>query len=612
MAKKKIIFLRASEIHREPRAEKEIALLLGDYDVEVLCWDRENKSSKIEKRNGYLIHRCRTKGKYGGGLKNVFFMLKWWIFEFFWLLKNPFDVLHACDFDAYLPALFVAKVKRKKIIYDLFDFYGDMVTVPELLKNIIKKIDIFLIQFADGTIVTDENRINQIKGAEPKRLTVIYNTPPDFYDRFYKNIERPKENYAFTLGYIGLLEKIRGYDMLIQMVAEIPNARLILGGISISETEEGIAKRLQGAPNVNFIGRVAPYEITLKILSECDAMFALYDPSTSTHKYSSANKVFESMMLEKPLIVSKNTGMDKIIEKYETGIVVEYNNKDQIRQAILRLIDLKKTKNNFYGKNGRNAYVNVFHYDIMKKRLLSLYADVFSKKTNIEDYAKTGTQYYSEEIPFILEKYLESKKYKSLLDCGCGDGGRLYALKRRGFLKDKDTYALDLSENRIKLIGNIDRNIKAFVDNAETISKVKDNSIDFLICEQVIEHVDQVKLLNSINRVTESGSIIYLSTVFKKWYGWYFYRNNNKWVLDPTHLREYKKDAELFDFVDRDKFEIVENRKELIFFPLMDSFFRILNIKNREVYGNKFLKLLGKIKRPVPGYYNWEIVLRKK
>ncbi len=103
--KKKVIFIRASDIHREPRAEKEIALLLNDYRVEVLCWDREVKYQKTEDKDGYTIHRCHLKGKYGGGLKNIFFMMGWWVYEFFWLFGHPFDILHVCDFDAYLPAL---------------------------------------------------------------------------------------------------------------------------------------------------------------------------------------------------------------------------------------------------------------------------------------------------------------------------------------------------------------------------------------------------------------------------------------------------------------------------------------------------------------------------
>jgi len=378
--KKKVIFVRASEIHREPRAEKEVNILLDDYEIEILCWDRERKSAKIEEKNGYLIHRCQIKGKYGGGVRNIFLMLGWWVYEFFWLLKNPFDILHVCDFDAYLPALLAAKLKRKKVVYDLFDFYGDMIGAPKFLKNIIKKADIFLIQFADGVIVTDDNRINQIKGSKPKRLIVIYNTPPDFYNKFYKNIEDRKKNDIFTLGYIGLIGKGRGCDILFEMLAEIPNTNFIFGGISISKSEEDLRKKMEGIPNVNFLGKVFPYEKTLEALSKCDAIFALYDPTNPTHKYSSANKIFESMMLAKPIVVSKNTGMDKIVEKYETGLIVEYDDKEQIKQAILKLIDLKKRKNNFYGENGRKAYLNVFHNDIMKKRLISLYKDVLGDK----------------------------------------------------------------------------------------------------------------------------------------------------------------------------------------------------------------------------------------
>ena len=176
-----------------------------------------------------MIHRCFVKGKYGSGLKNIFPMIMWWVYEFFWLLTNSFDIVQVCDFNVYLPALLAAKIKRKKIVYDIFDFYGDMIGAPNFLKNIIKKIDIFLIQFSDGVIVTDENRFKQIIGSKPKRLIAIYNTPPDFYKKFIKNIDNRKKDKNFIFGYIGLLEKGRGYDVLVKMATEIPNTSLILG-----------------------------------------------------------------------------------------------------------------------------------------------------------------------------------------------------------------------------------------------------------------------------------------------------------------------------------------------------------------------------------------------
>jgi len=236
-----------------------------------------------------------------------------------------------------------------------------------------------------------------------------------------------------------------------------------------------------------------------------------------------------------------------------------------------------------------------------------------TKGVDIEDYAKKGPQYYSGEIPLLLKEYLKFKNYSSLLDCGCGDGATLYALKTQSFLENKKVYALDLSKSRIEIIKQIDSRIKAFIDNAETMLNIKDDSIDFFISLQVIEHVmDQTRMLNCIDRVVKKGGIVYLSTVFKKWYGWYFYRNNGRWVLDPTHLREYGKDSELLELIDKEKFEILENKKSLLFFPIIDFFVKRLHIKNRNLYNNKFLRLIRKIKRPIIGYYNWEIVLRKR
>jgi 2-polyprenyl-3-methyl-5-hydroxy-6-metoxy-1,4-benzoquinol methylase len=174
---------------------------------------------------------------------------------------------------------------------------------------------------------------------------------------------------------------------------------------------------------------------------------------------------------------------------------------------------------------------------------------------DIEKYSEIGPQFYATEIPGLLNKYLEQDNWQSYLDCGCGDGSLLYALKVNGFLKRKNIFAIDLSKNRINLVKKIDSSINAFVDSAEELKAIKNESIDFLVSTQVIEHVDDKKMINEIYRVLKNDGIAYLSTVHKKWYGWYFYRNNGKWVLDPTHLREYSDDRQLFNLIAKDKFE---------------------------------------------------------
>ncbi|MDD4606957.1 MAG: class I SAM-dependent methyltransferase [Patescibacteria group bacterium] len=231
---------------------------------------------------------------------------------------------------------------------------------------------------------------------------------------------------------------------------------------------------------------------------------------------------------------------------------------------------------------------------------------------NIEKYAKIAPQFYSDKIPELLKKYLKKINWQNYLDCGCGDGSLLYALKINKFFDNKNIFAIDLSKNRIELVKKINQNIIANIDDAEEMKTIKNNSIDFFVSTQVIEHVNDKRMINNINRIVKSNGIIYIATVFKKRYGWYFYRNNKKWVIDPTHLREYKKDSELLNLFSRSKFKLLENKKTILKFPIIDFFIKRFGINNRNFYDNKFFKILRKIQIPILGYYNWEIILIKK
>jgi len=231
-----------------------------------------------------------------------------------------------------------------------------------------------------------------------------------------------------------------------------------------------------------------------------------------------------------------------------------------------------------------------------------------STPKNIEHYSKVAPQYYQEDIPWLLDEYLKRKTFSNILDCGCGDGSLLYALVKRNDFRAKKIFAIDLSQKRIELVKKISTNITATVDSAEEMATIADKSIDFFISTQVIEHVDDKKM---IMKIAEKVKNVYVSTVFKKWYGWYFYRNHGAWVLDPTHLREYTSEGQLLDLFDREKFVLLEQSKQLQWFPISDFFIKRLGLKDRKLYENRLMQLVRKVKIPILGYYNWEIVLRR-
>lgn len=230
---------------------------------------------------------------------------------------------------------------------------------------------------------------------------------------------------------------------------------------------------------------------------------------------------------------------------------------------------------------------------------------------DIEEYSKYQ-QVYAGEPSHVFLKSLTSIPWKSFLDLGCGDGSLLYALNKEHRLDGKTVSAIDLSHIRVDVVKKINKNFNCFVADACNVKQIADGAIDFLASSQVVEHVDNDEdLVKEAYRLLSNDGVFYLATVFKKWYGWYFYRCKEKWVLDPTHLREYTKDSQLLDLLDKYGFEVVINRKKIASRSLISFVLRRLHAK-RHMYDSPLVKILGALRFPIPGYYEWELVCRKK
>ena len=200
--KNKIIFVRSNPVNPDSRVEKEsLALKNAGYDISILCWDRSLNSPKQETTAFGKINRLRLKAPYG---KIILFplIIIWWIYEFIWLIINEFDYVHACDFDTVVPAYLAARIKNKKIIYDIFDYYADILPFKKnsILYKIIQKIDTFFINNCDSVILVDQSRIQQIHPAKPRRTTLIYNTPKEELGG-----AEGKNDNIFKLFYAGIL-----------------------------------------------------------------------------------------------------------------------------------------------------------------------------------------------------------------------------------------------------------------------------------------------------------------------------------------------------------------------------------------------------------------------
>lgn len=175
---------------------------------------------------------------------------------------------------------------------------------------------------------------------------------------------------------------------------------------------------------------------------------------------------------------------------------------------------------------------------------------------DFEQYSRTFLHFYTEEIPELVTENLQGKEV-DLVDLGAGDGALLVALKMRGYLeKARKVVAVDLSMERCERLRNY-TDFKVVCSDVTVIPELENNSFDFIVCTQVIEHVDQDKLLQEIKRILRPGGTLYIASLVKKFYGWWYYRTaDGKWAMDPTHLREYASKEEFENVIKAAGFKI--------------------------------------------------------
>lgn len=365
-----VLFLRSNPIAPDPRVEKEARALAGaGYVVRALGWDRTAALPARETCAGWEIVRLPIRAAYGQGLGNLPQLLRWQWGLWRWLARHrhDYDLLHACDFDTLLPALLAKLLWKKRVIYDIFDFYADHLRrTPGWLKGLLRRLDLWSASRVDALILADEARRLQIRAARPPRLEVIYNSPEDV------PLEAAAPRGGFRLVYVGLLQVERGLFEVLEVLRRHPDWRLDLAGFG--GDQESLLEAARALPNVAWHGRV-PYEQALRLSAAADALFATYDPAIPNHRYSSPNKLFEAMLLGKPVVVARRTNMDEIVSRCDCGLVVEYGQVDGLEAAFARLAADPNLRRRL-GANARCAYETIYGWERMRERLLALYAAV--------------------------------------------------------------------------------------------------------------------------------------------------------------------------------------------------------------------------------------------
>jgi glycosyltransferase involved in cell wall biosynthesis len=258
------------------------------------------------------------------------------------------SVIHAHDLNV-LPAGFIlSRLARAKLVYDSHEIHCFSISIqsrPALWRRACRHVERFCIRRADAAITVNEScakAIARLHGVP--RPAVLYNSPA-LADRG----ARPPRGLRETVGaaasapiaiYAGSLTINRGIEQAIRALALAPGIRLALLGYGepvYLASLRGLAAELGVAERVLFVPAVAPREVS-GAMREADASLVLIQDAGLSYRYSTPNKLFESLHAGIPIIGADLPEIRRALRRFDCGLTVRAEEPESIARAMQRLL----------------------------------------------------------------------------------------------------------------------------------------------------------------------------------------------------------------------------------------------------------------------------------
>lgn len=294
------------------------------------------------------------------------------------------DVIHACNppdliFIAAFP-FFV--LTRCKFLFDHHDINPELWIAKFGKKGwgyramlLVERLTYF---FAKHAIVTNESykEIAMRRGKKREENVTVVRSGPNI-NKLKVGPAKPevKQGFNHLIGYIGVMGKQEGVDLLLQSVDYIVNKKgrkdirfcIMGGGPSLDELRE-LNKTMGLDSYVEFPGRVSD-EYLADVLNTADVCVNPDLPSEMNDK-STMNKIMEYMAFGKPIV--QFTLKEGKFSAQEASLYAENTSIEDFADKILWLLD-NPEKAAEMGKFGRNRVVNELCWDFEKPKLIGAY-----------------------------------------------------------------------------------------------------------------------------------------------------------------------------------------------------------------------------------------------
>lgn len=290
------------------------------------------------------------------------------------------DVIHANDLDA-LPIAFIASVKTKAgVVFDSHEIFceNDEIRKSKVRYFVWKNIERYMIKRVHAVVSVSHaaaNKLSEIYGID--NITVVTNaaklTPNDAL--------LPKKEGKFEVLTQGKFYAGRGYDTFVRtasILSQYKDIDLIIRGFGPLEHE------LHKIANENKIGNNLIFEPPIlvtemvKYASRSHVGVAITEPININFINTVSNKLFEYINAGLPVIMSDVPEHRYINDKYNIGLILDYNTPECLAKAIITLYEDKL----LYGQLAQNAFTasKLLNWESEFEKLAEIY-DQANRKT---------------------------------------------------------------------------------------------------------------------------------------------------------------------------------------------------------------------------------------
>lgn len=388
------------------RVKKETtALLKAGYIIYLLCL-RKSKEKTEDEVDGVKITRINAgKNNYGLAFWDVLMSVRFEHPKFksaipYWVSKNGIQLIHVHDLPLVGTALSLRKELKIPVIADFHENYPEALktwfdwkrnSIAKLKNKIFMNPKTWVSHERKATLECDhliavveemKQRLIHDYKASPEKITVVTNSEGD---DFLQQPDEPSIYEAFEgkfiVTYSGNIGPHRGVDTVIEAMQYLRNEEInfvIVGGgsVSIMNYLKDLVKQYAVTDQVHLLGR-QPSQKFYSFMKYAGANIIPHKSNGHTNN-TVPHKLFQAMMVGRPVIVSTSAPLKRIILKTKAGIIFEADNARDLADKILSLHKDKQIQYDL-GQNGIKATVKGdMNWEHDQKKLISLYHQVLS------------------------------------------------------------------------------------------------------------------------------------------------------------------------------------------------------------------------------------------